>query len=450
MIFKDEELDIISEKANVAQFVSFSPELEMRYSHLKTHTPNHRFVSVEDAASAVLGSSNARSVNIRSFSPEQNRGNPFIRNLTTVDEIARNVQQIADSGLYSIVFETIPIDDGGIPGGIMMNRVIEFSTTDCPRILENSPEQVATLPAGMAIEMIKTVYGISPALTGYENKRVEFSIHPKRLGHRHDHTIIWEVADTDDICIQPRYVWPNDFSMMIGDKAYGLLIAQLFGFRVPRTTVVIRSGLIHDFSFGRETNSSIRWVRTCPTVQQPGKYSTVRGMCDPHMLMVSDDPDNESVVSCLVQHEVTAVYSGATITGSTGPIIEGVAGTGDQFMQGKAAPNPLPNNAVRAVLDVFRRLRPTLGPVRFEWVYDGTNVWIVQLHVGSTLSGGQIIYPGDFSHPVIFDVAYGLSELRHLIKNLGDDDSVIVVGNVGLTSHVADVLRKAKIPSRLY
>jgi hypothetical protein len=86
--------------------------------------------------------------------------------------------------------------------------------------------------------------------------------------------------------------------------------------------------------------------------------------------------------------------------------------------------------------------------VRFEWVYDGRQPWAVQLHRGATLSSGRTVYPGQANTYHRFDVANEIEALRTLITKIkGTGEGIILVGNVGVTSHFGDLLRKAKIPS---
>jgi hypothetical protein len=91
-----------------------------------------------------------------------------------------------------------------------------------------------------------------------------------------------------------------------------------------------------------------------------------------------------------------------------------------------------------------------LGPVKFEWAYDGTRLWVLQLHVGPSPSRGRIVYPGQPTTEHRFDVRDGLEELRSLVERVhGTGEGVVLVGSVGLTSHFGDVLRRAKVPSRI-
>ena len=102
----------------------------------------------------------------------------------------------------------------------------------------------------------------------------------------------------------------------------------------------------------------------------------------------------------------------------------------------------------RSVRSLHRRTSQQLGPVRFEWVFDGNVVWIVQLHRGATQSTATILVPGEAERWVPFEVSRGLEELRSMIELLEPGAGLILDGEVGLTSHIADVIRRAGIPAR--
>ena len=106
-------------------------------------------------------------------------------------------------------------------------------------------------------------------------------------------------------------------------------------------------------------------------------------------------------------------------------------------------------NIVESVKAAHRRLENALGPVRFEWVHDGDRVWIVQLHLGATHSTSKMLVPGDAKEWIHFDVRHGLEKLRVALQTLRPGDGLALVGNVGLTSHIADVVRKAGTPARI-
>jgi hypothetical protein len=82
---------------------------------------------------------------------------------------------------------------------------------------------------------------------------------------------------------------------MIGDKAFGLLMADRLGAHVPRTLVVARR--IAPFTFGRETGSTEIWTRTCPVEPHPGLYTTLKGWTDPFALLQAEDPEGRVLAS---------------------------------------------------------------------------------------------------------------------------------------------------------
>lgn len=445
---KDEILNRISETANVAQFVSFDPSLCQRYSRVKGYEPNYRFRSFEEAVEILLRTSNSGSVNIRSYIPSFPKSKDFIYELRTVDEVVSNVKKLIniDNDLCIIVNETVDINDGGV-SGVAVGDVMEFAPKSTPRCVEKPG--TAALPRKIGLELLKTIYHFYPALDYPKSTRVEFSIHPLKVGFRHDHTIIWELEDVGDAHIQVDIKWSNLFSKFIGDKAYGLLIANLIGLDVPHTTVFPRN--VAPFQYGSTTNTSEYWIRTCPVEQIPGKFTTLRGWTDPFKLMCDEDPDGNMLSSIISQESVAAKYSGALVTSYNGHVtIEGVEGYGDDFMVGIAEKKDLPDHVKTKVLETYNYAFEKLGPVRMEWVYDGTTIWVVQLHKGATSSEGTTIYPGNPRFYNKFSVSDGIEKLRSLINEVQDsDEGIELIGNVGITSHFGDVLRKAEIPSKI-
>jgi hypothetical protein len=131
-------------------------------------------------------------------------------------------------------------------------------------------------------------------------------------------------------------------------------------------------------------------------------------------------------------------------------IIEGVKGRGDEFMLGEAQPRAVPAQVDRDVRGLYAKAEAKLGPVRMEWVHDGRSVWVLQLHVGTIGSTTDDIYPGEPSRWLDFNVERGLPALREEIKRAeGGAYGIRLVGQVGITSHMGDLLRKARIPSRI-
>jgi hypothetical protein len=134
-------------------------------------------------------------------------------------------------------------------------------------------------------------------------------------------------------------------------------------------------------------------------------------------------------------------------------LIEGRPGSGAGFMVGTTGPTALPPFVTDAVTLAWQRAFAAFGPVRFEWVCDARGqLWIVQLHVGKSESRGEVIYPGERDHWHRYDVAAGLEGLRDLLRTHKDfphHSGIVLVGNVGVTSHFGDLLRRARIPSRI-
>jgi hypothetical protein len=299
------------------------------------------------------------------------------------------------------------------------------------------------------MRLLETVYRFRPPLEARSEVRTEFSVHPLRRGYRREHTIFWEEERVAPVSLHADVVWPNRFSRLIGDKAFGLLVAHLLELPVPSTTVIPRG--LPPFSFGIPTNTGETWIRTCPVEQVPGRFTTHHGWLDPFALLCHEDREGEAIASVLAQEGVDAQYSGALVTGdSNRPILEGVRGSGEQFMLGRAAPERIPDSVSGAVLDLYTQARAELGPVRFEWAYDGRRAWILQLHRGVSATSQRTIYSGEAQVYHRFDVARGIEALRELVGEIeGTGEGVVLVGNIGITSHLGDILRRARIPSRL-
>lgn len=445
-LYKDKVLDEAANIGNVAQFVSFDPTLRCRFSRVRDYRENHRFSSVDEAVALLLKRAPESSVNVRSFDPDFPESHEFLYGLTEVKSVTNEIKRLASEGLHTIVNETVDVNDGGV-SGVVLGNVVEFAPQDTPRAVEKPG--VASLPRDLAFRLLRTVYGFAPEFDYPETYRVEFSIHPPRRGVRNQHTIVWQVEEVGSTSHAPSLIWPNRFSRFIGDKAFGLLITDLIGLPVPATTVVPR--WLAPFRFGKEIGVKETWIRTCPTEQQPGKFTTQRGWADPFALLAEEDPTGTAIASVLAQEGVDALYSGALIVAEDGePIIEGVRGFGEEFMVGHASPEKLPQRVVEAVKTLFRVATNTLGPVRMEWVFDGQDVWVVQLHKGATETSGGTVVPGKPIRFRSFDVSEGVDALRTLAADAQTKgEGVVLVGNVGVTSHFGDILRRRGIPSKI-
>jgi hypothetical protein len=445
---KDEMLRRLAEHANVAQFVSFGPgqELRQRHSCLRGHPPDHRFATPSDGVEALLALSAGGSVNVRSFQAGAPRGGPFTYGLTRRDDVLAVLSARAGAGLHTIANETVDVDDGGV-SGVAQGGTVEFAPGDTPRSVER-PGTVA-LGHRAALALLGTVYGFTPDLDDRPGERVEFSVHPLVAGVRQTHTILWEAEPADPaVALGRRLTWPNRFSRLLGDKAFGLLVADLLGLPVPATTVVGRR--VAPFRFGRPTGGGERWLRTCPAEPVPGRFLTQRGWRDPFALLAAEDPAGTDLAAVLAQEGVGARWSGAALPGDDGGlVVEGVAGFGGDFMLAQAAPARLPTQVLDDVRRVGARATATLGPVRFEWAHDGDTAWVLQLHLATATASATTIYPGVPSRWRRFDPSHGLEALRDLIASVAADEGIEIAGDIGVTSHAGDLLRRATVPSRL-
>ncbi|QDH34172.1 hypothetical protein [Porphyrobacter sp. YT40] len=447
--FKDAILDNLAARGNVAQFVAFRPDggkAKQSYSRIAGYDPNLLFLDNLEAIEALLAASVDQSVNVRSYLPSDPRSREFVYGIRSAPEALAVVERLTAEGLFTIVNETVDVSDGGV-SGVLQGHVFEFAPDDTPRCVEKPG--TASLPFDKGIALLELVYGFRPDLDAVTGDRTEFSIHPRPMGWKGTHTLLWEHESGAPALPEAAVRWPNNFSRMIGDKAYGLLVAHLAGACVPRTLAIPRR--IAPFNFGLPTHQKEVWTRTCPTEQQPGLYTTLKGWTDPFALLQREDPEGTAIASILVQDAVAAGYSGAAIaTRDNAFVIEGVKGEGDGFMAGQVMPVDLPANIRTDVENLNRRLTAALGPVRFEWVHDGKQVWCVQLHQGSSISTQQVIVDGVPDDWAEFDAAAGLSALRSLLAEKPKTTGFLIIGEIGLTSHVADVLRKDGRPSRLF
>lgn len=435
----------LAESWNVARFVSLEPGREARIRHECISVNHPRCSEPRDAIAALLGI--AGSVNVRAFRNDLGTGGPFSYGITHLEDVLTVVQQRAVEGFYTIVNETIDIHDGGV-SGVALGGIVEFAADDTPRVVEHGDACALTRP--IAFELLNRVYGFTPDIPDQTDQRVEFSVHPRRVGLRGGHTLLWEIDDVEPVILQPRTAWPNRYSRFLGDKLFGLLLADSLGLNVPRTTVISRR--VAPFTFGSDTGSLNWWLRTCPNEQIPGRFTTTLGWTDPFQLMINEDPEGTAIASVLSQQDVNPTFSGGSRPGPTAGIdvVEGVAGHGAAFMLGTQPPVELPSEVVGAVRSLTLRIQEALGPVRLEWAHDGARVWVLQLHLAAWDVGPTSISPGVANAWLRFEPRLGLDALRQLVAIAQQTGAgVEVVGAVGTTSHVGDILRSAKVPGRI-
>ena len=76
--------------------------------------------------------------------------------------------------------------------------------------------------------------------------------------------------------------------------------------------------------------------------------------------------------------------------------------------------------------------------------------WLLQLQQEEPLSNERIVVQGEPTHFHKFFVRDGLEALRKILPQLKrEGDGVVLVGDVGVTIHFGDILRRAEIPSRI-
>lgn len=448
---KDEGLEhLAAQGINVAQFIGFEPVGEgvrQTYCRIAGREANEVFSSPLAALQALLAASPSGSINIRSYAPGDSQSRDFIYGIQRADHALADLLRLTKAGLHTIADETIDFRDGGVSGAIFGYSLIEFSPDATPCCVEKSG--VCSLPFHTGYRMLRTVYGVPLDLPALSGTRVEFSLHPSPQGWQQTNAIAWKSGNQSRESIPyPTLDWPNNFSRLIGDKVFCLLMAFLHDFNVPITTVINRR--IAPFIFGHHTQHPETWIRTVPPEPVPGRHSTFRGWRDPFELLAAEDPDGTQLVSVVAQQGVRPGHSGACITGADGePILEGKQGTGDSLMLGESLPESLPQAVKDDVLTTYREALATFGPVRMEWVHDGRSVWVVQLHRGATGTSETVLVPGDSEDWRELKADLGLPAIRAMVAGWPAGTGLLLRGRVGLTSHIADVIRQAGRPARI-
>ena len=455
VFLKDDKLAYINDMGlgNIAQYISVEPNGQIKHVQISNYIKKEE--DLKELVIILLKSSRSGAVNIRSFSPSIMKGNKLVYNkkICDIEDIIFQVKQNCSEGKYSIINENIDVNDGGV-SGVVLGDIIEFAPKDTPKCVDK--EGVCLLEKKLGYHVLKTVYGFQPELNFDNEYRVEFSIHPNREGVKQTHTIVWEYELFENAEHSFKITWPNKFSKFIGDKTFGLIIADYLELNVPFTTVIARE--VAPFTFGKKTGLFEKWIRTCPIVKESGKYYTGSQWIDPFILMQAEELKGDNpinIAAILSQDAVDAKYSGGAIISKRkeNDVIEGVQGTGDQFMLGQSFKHDLPydvKNQLNKVMNKLRNYNSLLGDVSIEWVYDGNEIWIVQLNQLKTNGYGNIIVPGNPSCYEQFNVKQGLESLRDTIKSIQNKNiGIELIGSVGITSHFGDLLRQSNIPSRI-
>lgn len=452
-LLKDDKLLFMYKKmgCNIARYISVAPNMGVRHVSI-----NENYEYKDDLRECILNLinySSLKSINIRSFSIDTMKGNDLVygKKAEDINEIMDIIHGNCNANKYSIINETIDVKDGGV-SGVILGNIIEFAPNDTPKCVEKP--NVCVLEKEMGLHILKTVYGLSPKFNFEDKYRVEFSLHPQREGIRKEHIIIWEYEEFEKQEYDIKMKWPNKFSQFVGDKTFGLIVADYLGFNVPYTTVISRN--IAPFSFGKETGLKEKWIRTAPVEKEPGKYYTGDKWIDPFILMQNEELKGNkeiNIAAILSQSAVESIYSGGAIVArdKKNDVIEGVVGKGDDFMLGVHKKKPLPDSLLKnlkTLLDSIRRFYSILGEVSIEWVFDGTQIWIVQLNQLEAAGGGTTIVLGN---PISYDkffVSDGLEQLRDKINEIKDKNiGIELMGDVGICSHFGDILRQSRVPS---
>jgi hypothetical protein len=445
-LLKDEALDRLADEFNVAQFVSYrpGPDLTSRYCRIRGHEGASTNGDQGALVEILLSRSSTGTVNIRTFRSGIRKGNPFKYGIDSARDAIETVRKFAADGFYVIVNETIAVDDGGV-SGVRVGGITEFAPDATPRVVEEA--DVLSADDVTADAILATVYGIRLPLPPDGSLRVEFSVHPGPVGYRHEPWIFWEVERVRDQALEAHFKWPNRFSQHLGDKAFGLLMGHLAGIAVPKCSVLARR--VPPFEFGVKTETHDRWLRTCPRSFSPGKYPTEHGWTDPFQMMADADPSGERIASVLVQDGVEAEWSGAARVAHGDATIEGVRGSGEDFMLGLAHPADLPATVTSRVKRLLNQAVKRFGPVRIEWVADTNQmIWLIQLNQ-MEYQAPDVIAPGIATQWRRFAPSSGLDELRNLLEEATREGfGIEITEPVGLTSHVGDLLRSANVPAR--
>lgn len=165
-LYKDEELFRLSERWNVARFVSLDSDLAPRFNtNGDTRAPWE--LQVEN----LLGS--CQSVNVRTFIPGE-PAQPFVYGLRSLTDVRRTVGDLANGRRLFIINETVDVADGGV-SGVSVGGLVEFSPDATPRAVEGG--DFAALPTKVAAGMLKCVYriqGNSISFLDDIDSRIEF------------------------------------------------------------------------------------------------------------------------------------------------------------------------------------------------------------------------------------------------------------------------------------
>ncbi len=348
-----------------------------------------------------------------------------------------------------IINELIDIYDGGF-SGVIFNGLIEFSHNNTPRCVDKGT--FCSMPLRTGLDLMTKILDRDSRMTFERNNRIEFSFHPREEGILLHNFVIWDLSKFKSSF--PNYesiktFWPNPISELVGDKVFGLFLANSYKYDVPFSKVTLRDG--REFSFGKKTSTLEQWTRSCPANYEPGKLPTKKGQLDFNSWF--DEYSNLS--SVIIQDSVESEFSGCFLIESNSYVVEGVKGFGDRLMNGTEAPQPLPEILRNRIEKLAKKLLGNFGPARVEWAADKEKIWILQVNLNQIKFKANeynqfVIYNQikKISNYIEFKTNRGLSEFRKFLNDLDSKkNGVILVGNIGVTSHFGDLLRRKRINS---
>lgn len=460
-----ENLMKLAESVNVALFCGFRPvngqPSFVGSNFLQNSDAFHESIDMESAVKLLFERSHMQAVSVRSHPVDDATNRSFDYWIEDPATAISLVYEYARQNCVVVVNEGIPVETLTC-AGVVQDEIIEFAPMDTPRCVELAG--VCSLPRKWGENILRYVFGIGLDLESFRQHRVEFSMHKFEAGSRNNRVLIWEVEPAAAIQTQPL-IWPNRFSRFLGDKAFGLLIAEQMGLRIPRTRYFHREFGI-EFAFGIPTNSKDHIDRICPTdqINDQGSSPTLRNQAAKPLSFLTQFEGEKSgqndpfkgvayhgfkYPSVLRQDWIHPHSSGKTATRTNGdPLHEGVSGSGFDYMLGHSPPEALNQVVVRDLDALFWELKSTLGDVEFEWVHDGSKLWVVQLNQSGSLAEFDWIYKGTPDKWINIDGFGSYNEFRKLVKNLNSGIGVLVEGRFGLTSHKAGLLRSSQIPSK--
>src|SRR5205823_8063120 len=107
----------------------------------------------------VLEAAPEHRLNIRSYTPEAAKRREFLYALDAAADVMAALRRLAAAGLYTIVNETLDVNDGGV-SGVALGDLLEFAPGDTPRCVEKPG--TAAMSRERGLRLLETVYGFRP------------------------------------------------------------------------------------------------------------------------------------------------------------------------------------------------------------------------------------------------------------------------------------------------